>query len=342
LRLTGRSFEQLFEALRAAFPTYGELSIVVRTSLGVNLADIVSKDGGQRKQVAELITWADSRGRAEELLEKAREANPKNPLLADLELEFVEQGEENAVQSGMSESEPSRQSVITDSIIAGGDVKQQSGGINFGSGDIHIDGPVAGRDIHIGTQNVIQAAEKKPPPMQIPRRARHFHGRSQLIADVLAEIHPGRLLTLHGIGGIGKTAVVAEVAGQLQETGDLQKRFPDGVIFHTFYGRPSADAALAHVLNSLGVELKGDIDSAARAALGGRQLLLILDGAEEVGDLRRAPGQQDGHALPAPLAEIERRQPFLAQPGQLLRGRQAEVGLLLRGGRGRGAGDEHP
>ena len=48
----------------------------------------------------------------------------------------------------------------------------------------------------------------KEPPMQIPRRARYFQGREALIADVLAELQPGRVVSLMGIGGIGKTAVL--------------------------------------------------------------------------------------------------------------------------------------
>ena len=40
---------------------------------------------------------------------------------------------------------------ISDSNIAGRDVNIREGGINFGSGDVHIEGPVAGRDIgHVG------------------------------------------------------------------------------------------------------------------------------------------------------------------------------------------------
>ncbi|MFN2256030.1 MAG: caspase domain-containing protein [Candidatus Promineifilaceae bacterium] len=40
---------------------------------------------------------------------------------------------------------------ISDSNIAGRDVNISEGGINFGSGDVHIEGPVAGRDIgHVG------------------------------------------------------------------------------------------------------------------------------------------------------------------------------------------------
>jgi len=40
---------------------------------------------------------------------------------------------------------------VEDSIIAGGNVDVREGGINFGSGDVHIEGPVAGRDIgHVG------------------------------------------------------------------------------------------------------------------------------------------------------------------------------------------------
>ncbi len=76
----------------------------------------------------------------------------------------------------------------------------------------------------------------KEPPLQLPRRAQHFHGREELIEQVLRALHPGSVVTLYGIGGIGKTAVTAEVAARDMETATA--RFPDGVIFYSFFGRP--------------------------------------------------------------------------------------------------------
>ena len=145
----------------------------------------------------------------------------------------------------------------------------------------------------------------KEPPLQLPRRAQHFHGREELIEEVLRALHPGSVVTLYGIGGIGKTAVTAEAAARVAAA----KRFPEGVIFYSFYGRPATDLALEHILNSLGVERQGSLDDNTRAALGGRKLLLILDGAEEA-DHAGAPG------FPGPIL---RPTHFIAQASRRLR-----------------------
>ena len=123
--------------------------------------------------------------------------------------------------------------------------------------------------------------------MQIPGTAQYFQGREQLIEDVLAVLQPGRVVSLVGIGGIGKTAVTAEVVKRLLPAEGLPERFPDGIIFHSFYGQPNTDIVLEHILNSLHIERQGPLDDNVRAALGGKKLLLILDGSEEADDLAR-------------------------------------------------------
>lgn len=148
---------------------------------------------------------------------------------------------------------------------------------------------VGGHQVNIkemaGDVKLVMPRREKVVPREIPDRAAHFYGRERLIERVCEAIQPGAKVTLYGIGGIGKTAIVAEVVADLLRKEELWKRFPDGVIFHSFYGRPSTDDALAHILNSLGVAWQGAIEDAARNVLGGKHLLLILDGAEEAAHL---------------------------------------------------------
>ena len=99
-----------------------------------------------------------------------------------------------------------------------------------------------------------------PVPVQLPPAATHFTGRAPELAALLAALQPGRVVTLYGPGGIGKTALAAEAlrallaeqnppptppegrgAGLPLPLGEgwgegLPPRFPGGVLFHTFYG----------------------------------------------------------------------------------------------------------
>jgi tetratricopeptide (TPR) repeat protein len=124
-------------------------------------------------------------------------------------------------------------------------------------------------------------------PLQRPPRATHFTGREQELSDLLAELQPGRIVTLVGPGGIGKTALAAEAIHHLAPDNDQSPaQFPGGIILRSFYGQPSVLLAADHIARSCGVEEIGpDPLAAAQRALGGRTALLILDGAEEADDL---------------------------------------------------------
>jgi len=123
-------------------------------------------------------------------------------------------------------------------------------------------------------------------PWQRPPRAEHFTGRETELAQLLAELQPGRVATLCGPGGIGKSALAAEAVWRLAPDDCPSDRFPDGFIFHSFYNQPQADLALAHIARSYGEEPgQGSLRDAALRALAGRQALLILDGTEAADDL---------------------------------------------------------
>ncbi|MBM3457524.1 MAG: hypothetical protein FJX77_03170 [Armatimonadetes bacterium] len=59
-----------YEALLSAYPSRDEFARLVRLHLGLRLDDIV-KPADQRTTVLELLQWAESRGRLNELLEAA-------------------------------------------------------------------------------------------------------------------------------------------------------------------------------------------------------------------------------------------------------------------------------
>ena len=123
-------------------------------------------------------------------------------------------------------------------------------------------------------------------PLERPARAEHFQDRQAELKTLLAELQPGRVVTLCGPGGIGKSALAAEAVWQLAPGSQPAPGFPDGIIFHSFYNRPQADLALEHIARSFGEEVRPTPKEAAQRALAGRRGLLLLDGTELADDLR--------------------------------------------------------
>ena len=122
-------------------------------------------------------------------------------------------------------------------------------------------------------------------PFQRPPRAEHFTDRERELAQLLADLQPGRVVTLCGPGGIGKTALAAEAIWKLAPADRRPERFPDGVVFHSFYGRPDAALAFEHIVRSFDETARDTSVGAAYRVLSGKRALLILDGTEEADDL---------------------------------------------------------
>ncbi|GAA1683117.1 BTAD domain-containing putative transcriptional regulator [Fodinicola feengrottensis] len=124
-------------------------------------------------------------------------------------------------------------------------------------------------------------------------------GRDDAIARIQARLATDRLVTLTGPGGVGKTRLAVQIAGE------LVKRFTGGgwLVELAGYHQTCSDALADVVMNALSVrDTSGDtqrsVDRLA-AALRERELLLVLDNCEHVIDeaaelvdavLRAAPG----------------------------------------------------
>src|SRR6516225_2007896 len=107
-----------------------------------------------------------------------------------------------------------------------------------------------------------------------------FIGRESELDEVQAAVKAHRLVTLTGVGGVGKTRLALEVAARLAD------EFPDGVwVFELAavtdpLAVPDAVAAVLGITQQPGKSLG---DSVA-AALEGRVRLLVVDNAEHVRD----------------------------------------------------------
>jgi len=92
MQLTGPQYQAFQQALLGAFPTHDSLDQMVRFQLGEHLAVIV-EGGALATIVFNLIRWAESQGRLEELVSGALRVNPSNTALREC-----------AAQLGMSAS----------------------------------------------------------------------------------------------------------------------------------------------------------------------------------------------------------------------------------------------
>jgi predicted ATPase/DNA-binding SARP family transcriptional activator len=117
-------------------------------------------------------------------------------------------------------------------------------------------------------------------PTNLPRRSTSFVGREREIAAVAAALHCAPLVTLAGVGGVGKSRLALEVA-EAERPG-----FPHGVWLCELAPLPDG-AAVGHALAAaLRVHQRHGltIEETVIEYLHGRRLLLVLDNCEHVLD----------------------------------------------------------
>ncbi len=105
-------------------------------------------------------------------------------------------------------------------------------------------------------------------------------GRESEVADVEAAVKAHRLVTLTGVGGVGKTRLAAEVAGR------LAGEFPDGVWVFELAAVTDPTAVPDAVAAVLGITQQPGrtVRESVATALDGRVRLLLVDNCEHVLD----------------------------------------------------------
>lgn len=126
-------------------------------------------------------------------------------------------------------------------------------------------------------------------PGNLPVQTTSFVGRDLDVAEIAELVREHRLVTLTGVGGVGKTRLALQVAAELVPD------FPDGVWLVELAelsdpaAVPSAVAAAVGVTPQAGMSIT---DSVAQS-LAGRRMLMVLDNCEHVldagADLVEAP-----------------------------------------------------
>jgi hypothetical protein len=129
------------------------------------------------------------------------------------------------------------------------------------------------------------APHSRPGPRPLPVDATSLVGREEAIEEVagLVERSGARLVTLTGLGGIGKTRLAVAVGARL---GD---HFGAGTAFVPLAAVTDPGLVLPGVARAVGAELAGTDSPLAALAeyLGDDQWLLILDNLEQVVDAAR-------------------------------------------------------
>ncbi|OBE99352.1 AfsR family transcriptional regulator [Mycolicibacterium elephantis] len=127
--------------------------------------------------------------------------------------------------------------------------------------------------------------ERRSPPAvgpapELPRRASSFVGRQAEVARVCAAIHDGAMVTLTGVGGVGKTRLALEAADRERE------RFRDGAWICEL--APLDDGRAVSQAAAVALRLQPrdglDFDEMVIEHLRTRELLLVVDNCEHLLD----------------------------------------------------------
>ncbi len=114
MKLNGELRKKLQEALLSAFPDRGDLERMVAWGLDKNL-EAIAGSGPLDDVSFELIEWAESEGRTDELIKAAQEINPNNPDLVAF-IKMLEEAGPAAVPVPESASSIPHQPTPVDSI----------------------------------------------------------------------------------------------------------------------------------------------------------------------------------------------------------------------------------
>ena len=115
-------------------------------------------------------------------------------------------------------------------------------------------------------------------PNNLPQQISSFVGRGREAAEVRELLSRSRLLTLVGVGGIGKTRLALQVAAETHDA------YPDGVWFVELGSIADPSLVPSSVAQVLGVRERSGVDLAETLGhhLKSRRLLLLLDNCEHL------------------------------------------------------------
>ena len=152
----------------------------------------------------------------------------------------------------------------------------------------------AGTAVRLVPENEVESQQRRPPPAQLPGDVAAFTGRADELAAldlIAAESSAMTIAVVSGTAGVGKTALAVRWAR------GAASAFPDGQLYVNLRGYDPGQPmlpgdALAGFLRALGMAGQdvppGDDERAAayRSLLDGRRVLVVLDNAASVEQVR--------------------------------------------------------
>ena len=132
--------------------------------------------------------------------------------------------------------------------------------------------------MHEVSEDRLPSPASPEPVPDLPVQLTSFVGRERAITDVERLLAATRLLTLTGVGGVGKTRLALEVASR------QRSRFADGVSFVPLAAIRDPELAVLAIAQTFGIPDMGGRPPVERLeeALRERRYLLILDNLEQV------------------------------------------------------------
>src|SRR5690349_1764622 len=119
-----------------------------------------------------------------------------------------------------------------------------------------------------------------PTPGNLPRSSTAFVGRDADITGIVAALEVRPMVTLTGVGGVGKTRLALETAAW------VSSQFPDGVFYFELAAVTDEKAVPDAVAGVLGITQQPGLSmtQSIAAALEGRSRLLVFDNCEHLLD----------------------------------------------------------
>jgi predicted ATPase/class 3 adenylate cyclase len=117
-------------------------------------------------------------------------------------------------------------------------------------------------------------------PGNLPPALSSFVGRDDDVSGIAAALHDARLVTLTGVGGVGKTRLALEVASS------LRPEFPHGIWWCELAPVGDADGLIHVVAGALGIAAAParSLEDGIVERLGPRDALVVLDNCEHLLD----------------------------------------------------------
>jgi predicted ATPase/DNA-binding SARP family transcriptional activator len=167
---------------------------------------------------------------------------------------------------------------------------------------------------------------RESSPHNLPPQTTPFIGRQAELTQIAHHLNQSdcRLLTLIGAGGIGKTRLTLQAAGQALDT------FDDGVYFVPLAGISSPEFLVQTIGEAIGYPLSGEADQKGQLLnyLQQKEMLLVLDSFEHL--LSKPGGNGSGRELLLDIADKASKLKLLVTSRERLN-LQAEWLLTLQG-----------